>query len=179
MRFQWFSLVPFTQNGPASGLKIAGKISRAAGRLGIHYALLGHLEQIVIPVPSDMPARQNALWKETCFEFFIAVKGSSRYWEFNLSPAGHWNVFRFAAYRNGMQEETAIGRLPFSVRRQPGALSLFLEFDLDRIIRSFQAVEAGISAVIQGKSGRTSYWALTHSDQQADFHRRDSFIVEL
>ena len=66
-------------------------------------------------MPADMPARRDRLWEETCFEFFLAVKNSPRYWEFNLSPAGHWNVYRFADYRQGMQEEPAFASLPFSV----------------------------------------------------------------
>ena len=82
-----------------SNIKITGKISRVSNRLAIHYELLGHLNDVALPMPADMPARKNALWEETCFEFFIAARDSPRYREFNLSPAGHWNVFRFAAYR--------------------------------------------------------------------------------
>ena len=174
-----FSLQPFPEAGPVSSLKIEGEILRVSNRLAIHYELFGHLTEVVIPMPADMPVRKRALWEETCFEFFIAVKDSSRYWEFNLSPAGHWNVFRFAAYREGMQEDTAIGSLPFSVQRQSGALSLSLEIDPDRIIRSGQVLEVGISAVIKCKSGEMSYWALTHLGQQADFHRRDSFVIKI
>jgi hypothetical protein len=148
-----FALQPFPEAGPVSSLKIEGEILRVSNRLAIHYDLFGHLTEVVIPMPADMPARKNALWEATCFEFFLAAKGSSRYWEFNLSPAGHWNVFHFAAYRQGMQEDAAIGPLPFSVQRQSGALSLSLEIDPDRIIRSGQVLEVGISAVIKCKRG--------------------------
>ncbi len=130
-------------------------------------------------MPVDMPYRKNALWEDTCFEFFIAVKDSPRYREFNLSPAGHWNVFLFSAYRKGMQEDTAIGPIPFGVQRHPDALLLSLEMDMDRFIRAEQVMEVGLSAVIKYKSGETSYWALTHIGQQADFHQRESFIIKL
>jgi len=101
-----------------------------------------------------------------------------RFWEFNLSPSGHWNVFRFSAYREGMQEDAAIGSLPFIVQRQSGAFSLSLNIDLDRIIRSDQVMAVGVSAVIKSRRGETSYWALTHLGKQVDFHRRESFIIE-
>jgi hypothetical protein len=165
--------------GLLSPLKIAGEISRGSSRLAIQFTLLGNLATVDIPMPSDMPARKNALWEETCFELFLAAHGSSRYREINLSPAGHWNVFRFDDYRNGMREDMAFGSLLFSVCHRPGSLSLFLEIELDRIIRSCQLVDVGISSVIRYKSGKTGYWALCHLDQQADFHRRDSFVIEL
>ncbi len=174
-----FSLLQFPDADPLSRLKIEGEITRVSSRLAIHYDLLGRLSEVAIPMTSDMPLRKNALWEETCFEFFIAVKGSSRYWEFNLSPAGHWNVFRFAGYRKGMQADTAIGPLPFSVRHLHDTLSLFLEIELASIIRPCQLMDVGISTVIRYKTGQTSYWALSHRDRQADFHRRDSLIIEL
>jgi hypothetical protein len=171
--------LPFKGAGPASRLKIKGKISRVSGRLSIHYNLFGNITGVDIPAPADIPSRKNALWEETCFEFFIAVKGSSPYREVNLSPAGNWNVFCFDAYRKGMREDAAFGSLPFSVRRQPGSLSLFLEFELGSIIRSSQIMNVGISAVIRFKNGQTGYWSLAHRDQMANFHLRDSFVIEL
>ena len=38
---------------------------------------------------------------------------------------------------------------------------------------------AGIAAVIKLAGGELTYWALTHPGPAADFHRRDSFVVEL
>ncbi|MHC5731039.1 MAG: DOMON-like domain-containing protein, partial [Nostoc sp.] len=112
-------------------------------------------------------------------EFFIGSKDSLRYWEFNLSPAGHWNVYRFDGYREGMQEETAFTILPFSVQNQADGLALALDVDLGKIVSENQAIEVGITTVIKDKDGEVTYWALTHRGAEADFHLRDSFIVEL
>jgi hypothetical protein len=171
--------MPFTDAVSASRLRIEGEISRVSGRLAVHYKLLGNLTEVVIPVPADMPARKNALWEETCFEFFIAARDASRYWEFNLSPSGNWNVFRFAAYRKGMQEDSAFGSLPISVCCRPGVLSLSLEIALDEILHRDQALEVGISAVIKYGDGTMRNWSLSHPGLQADFHRRDGFLIEL
>ncbi len=179
MNEQGFSLKPFSSAGLLPDLKITGSIDRLSNILAISYALLGPLTELVIPAPADIRMRRNALWEETCFEFFLGLKNSDRYWEFNLSPAGHWNVYRFEAYRQGMQEEPAITSLPFSIQSQPDALRLSLELDLDKIIPADNTLKIGISAVIRSINGEITYWALTHSGQQPDFHRRDSFIIEL
>jgi hypothetical protein len=109
----------------------------------------------------------------------LAVESSPRYWEFNLSPAGHWNVYRFLAYREGMTEETAFASLPVKVRSDPDCLRLELEVDLGSIVRADQTLAIGISAVLKQISGEKTYWALTHCGPQADFHRRDSFSIRL
>ncbi len=179
MKDQSFSLQPFDPASPSLDIKITGSIVRRSNTLAIRYALLGHLAALVIPRPTDMPARKNGLWEETCFEFFLAVKNSHRYWEFNLSPAGHWNVYRFAAYRQDIREELAFTSLPFSVRNRSDSILLALRLHLDKIVRSDQALEVAISAIIKLRDNELTYWALTHCGPQADFHRRDSFIVEL
>ncbi|MBU4232875.1 MAG: DOMON-like domain-containing protein, partial [Proteobacteria bacterium] len=119
------------------------------------------------------------LWEETCFEFFLGVKDSPQYWEFNLSLAGHWNVYRFAGYRQGMAEETALTLLPLSVRRRSDLLEVALELDVGRIVSADQPLMVGIAAVIKLAGNGVTYWALIHPGPAADFHRRDSFLVEL
>jgi hypothetical protein len=173
-----FSLKPFPA-GLLPHLEIEGNIGRRSRTLDISYALLGHLREVVIPAPADKPDRKNALWEETCFEFFLAIPNSDKYWEFNLSPAGHWNVYRFQSYRRGMQEERAFTSLPFNTERKPGTLQLSTEINLGKIIVTEQALKVAVSAVIKTLNGKITYWALTHPGLQADFHCKDSFILEL
>ncbi|RJQ52941.1 MAG: hypothetical protein C4526_07315 [Nitrospiraceae bacterium] len=170
------SLRPFPSAAPLPDIKITCGIFRHAGTITVHYELLGDMDCLMIPGPAGRPDRKRNLWEETCLELFLGVPGSPGYWEFNLSPAGHWNVFRFDAYRQGMREETAITSLPFSVQRHRDSLLIDLELDLDGIIQPGQPLEAAISAVIKNRDGEATYWALAHQAQHADFHRRDSFI---
>jgi hypothetical protein len=179
MNDQSFSLKPFPPNNPLPHLNITGNIARRSNIFAISYTLLGPLAELVIPVSADIPVRKNSLWEDTCFEFFISIKNSDRYWEFNLSPSGHWNVYRFKAYRQEMQEELAFTSLPFSVQNQSDALQLALELNLDAIVPAEKTLKVGICTVIKLIDGKVTYWALTHPGPQADFHRRDSFIVEL
>jgi hypothetical protein len=179
MNGQDFSLQPFPPISPAFNFKITGHIARHAHHLAVRFALQGKLAELVIPAPADLPVRKHGLWEETCFEFFLGVKDSPRYWEFNLSPTGAWNVYCFDGYRQGMAEETAFTSPPWRVRRRPDLLLVALELEIERIVAADRPLAVGIAAVIQLAGGGLTYWALTHPGPQADFHRRDSFLVEL
>lgn len=188
-----FSLTPFSSS--ELELKITGTIERRDRHLAIRYDLVGDLAEVVVPLEvgdgqsrAFFARRKHELWKTTCFEFFLGIKHSDRYWEFNLSPAGHWNVYRFDGYRQAMQEEIALTTLPFKVQHQLEVLSIALDFDLSSIgalpssneMASLdRALEVGITAVIESKSGGITYWALTHPGSEADFHRRDSFMIQV
>lgn len=178
MNQQSFSLQPFP-SAEVVPVQITGNISRVDNQLTINYQLVGDLQAIVIAQPSETPARQHELWQDTCFEFFLGMKDSQRYWEFNLSPAGHWNIYRFDSYRQGMQEETAFNLLPFRVEHQSDSLMLSLNVDLDKIVFSEQLIDVGITTVIKQKDGEVTYWALVHQGNEADFHIRESLIVEI
>jgi hypothetical protein len=179
MNGQDFSLQPFSPLSPGLNLKITGNIARHARQLAVRYDLHGPLAELVISAPAGLPVRRHGLWEETCFEFFLGVKDSPHYWEFNLSPAGPWNIYRFAGYRQGMAEEPAFTSLPLRVRRRPDSLLIALELEVERIVAAGQPLMVGLAAVIKFRDHGLTYWALTHPGPQADFHRRDSFLVEL
>ncbi len=147
--------------------------------LTIDYQLNGDLAQVVIPAWVEQSSRRDGLWQTTCFELFLGVMGRDRYWEFNLSPTGDWNVYRFDAYRQGMVEEAAIATLPFTVQIQPQTFHLRLTCDLTPLVSLAQPLEASMTSVIAQPDGTISYWAIAHCGAEADFHRRDSFVINL
>jgi len=179
-RFQPFAGEVFRDGRESLALEITGKIARRDNSsLCLDFLVAGATAKIDIPAPAGLPLRKDWLWEETCFEMFLSPKGSSQYWEFNLSPSGHWNVYRFSAYREGMREETAFESLPFSTSRADGSFSLSLEIEPARIIEADRQLAVGVSAVIRAKDGGTSFWALTHCGLRPDFHKRESFIIEV
>ena len=115
-------------------IAITGNISRHGHALGICYELRGDFGEVVMSPQANRPDRRHGLWEATCFELFLAPKNSPRYWEFNLSPDGHWNVYNFQAYRQGMQEDRAFASLPCNVQNRPDSLVLVLNVDLAPII---------------------------------------------
>jgi len=79
----------------------------------------------------------------------------------------------------GCRRKRVFHNFRFTVESQADVLSLALEFELYRIIPTGQTLGVAMSAVINHKDGKLTYWALTHPGPQPDFHRRDSFIIEL
>ncbi len=174
-----FRLIPFEGKSAPLSWIVTACLSRRFNVLAIRYEVNGNLQEIVIPPLAAAPSRKNRLWEQTCFECFLASVGACRYWELNLSPAGHWNVYRFEDYRRGMGEETAIRSLPFRVHGGQDWLRISLELDLSSILAGENALDVGVSAVILSRGGGLTHHALAHAGPQADFHRRDGFIRSL
>jgi len=173
-----FQLQAFASETVSGDLQLSGSLTRSAGALFITYMVEGDLESIRWPQPSLASERCHGLWQNTCFEFFISVKGSSAYWEGNLSPNGFWNVYRFTAYREGMQEELAVGHLWPLAERNQRIFNLSCRLETLGIVEDNLAIEIGVSSVLQSGSGEISYWALSHPGSKPDFHDRQSFILE-
>lgn len=174
-----FLLIPFL-DANVPDITIKGKILRQNNLLTIHYVLTGKIEDIFLPSLSVNPTRKDDLWKTTCLEFFVAVEELPQYWEFNISPSGDWNVYYIDAYRRiGFREEMSIEWLQFETEKAANGFLLTADVDLNPIIRLEQILEVGVTAVIQTKEGRETYWALTHPAPEADFHQRESFVLAM
>ncbi len=173
-----FSLRPFggTEAGPA--LAIAGSIGRRRNMLSFRCALRGRLSALSVP-GREAPARRDRLWEGTCFELFLGAAGTAEYWEFNLSPAGHWNVYRFDSYREGMREEAEFASLPFDVLADAEALRLSVDIDLGRILPPEKTLDVGVCAVVRMRAGDVGHWALAHPGPRPDFHLRDGFRLKI
>jgi hypothetical protein len=172
MRIQ--RLVPFDAS-IAPSIDLSVQVDRRGSFLHVFYQVMGDVASIAWPTPpvATPPERRLGLWEMTCFEFFLAVPGRSDYWEVNLSPAGHWNVFRLDGYRSGLREEEAIGLLPVMVDGSGFSWETILDLSLLGIEDC--EIDLSVTAVIAETSDRISYWALCHAGNEADFHLRDSF----
>jgi len=87
----------------------------------------------VIPAAADIPARKKRVVGRNVLGVFPRCQEFSSVL-FNLSPAGHWNIYRFEDYRQGMQEEMAFVT-PFSVHNQ---WTLYARLELNWIKSSRQ-----------------------------------------
>ncbi|NEO88276.1 MAG: hypothetical protein F6J87_29065 [Spirulina sp. SIO3F2] len=96
-----------------------------------------------------------------------------------MLPSGDWNVYRFAGYREGMQEEEQIPQLRSRDQREFNWLQVQFELDLSLILPPSSALELGVCAVVQGRDRTLSYWALTHPGTEADFHDRAGFTISI
>lgn len=179
MTAQSFALIPF----PAPyipEISITGQITRRDGMLHLRYSLNGEIGNIFLPFSSAQPERKGELWKNTCFECFLSRRDQPEYWEINISPSGDWNVFHMDAYRRvGFREEMSVQMLKFEAREEREAFILDASFALHAIISEHETLDIGVTAIIQAKGGKETYWALTHLASQADFHLKASFLLAL
>jgi hypothetical protein len=165
------------------------RLEAAAGwdghRLRLLFRLQGPLQELCLPEAVPEPQRRDGLWQSTCFEAFVAVAGQAPYWEINLCPSGHWNLYALTAYRQGLRAEPSVPQLPFASRRlsQPGGVEL-LELELgvalpplaQALAEQPQArLELSATAVLEHRQLGCSYWAWQHGGAEADFHQRASF----
>jgi hypothetical protein len=174
-----FFLRPFSTGKTQNDFKLKAVLVRRSGILSVSYELKGPVQNLSIPVSTGKPERRNGLWVETCFELFMGPIDSEAYWEFNFSPSGNWNIYRFNAYRQGMKEEHALEALPFDIAILPDSLKLSTEIDLGKFALSKQAINVAACVVIKDINACVTYWALAHHRAKPDFHRRDGFLIEL
>lgn len=121
-----------------------------------------------VRVPPPAPPRfVDGLWQHTCFEVFAARPGMPGYHEFNLSPSGEYAVYSFTGYRAGMTQLKLVPSIFFQGNRLEARIPLKSPLLL------------GLSAVIEEKSGRKSYWALKHAPGRPDFHHPEAFALNL
>ena len=174
-----FALVPFPDPSLPE-IAITGWVTRKHNVLTVHYLLSGKVDEIVFPEPEIRHERRNELWLTTCFEFFVAIPGQARYWEFNFSPSGAWNAFRMDAYRRiGFRQEELIQTPFLEIDNGAECLCLDTSVDLGPIVENGKKILVGITSVIQTRDGHESYWSLAHPGSEADFHLRESFTLAL
>lgn len=174
-----FSLQPFPDSGPPPAYRLTGEAQRLGDILRFAWVLSGALAGLEIPPATASPERRDKLWQATCFEFFLALPGATGYWEANLSPAGHWQLYRFDDYRQGMQPEPKITTLAIDSTQTSTFFRLTATIGLANLLPSDQPLQLGVSAVLRALGGATSYWALAHPGEKPDFHQRGGFLLAI
>ncbi|QPQ55765.1 DOMON-like domain-containing protein [Allosphingosinicella flava] len=196
---------PDTPCGPLTGMEVeVGRHGSRSGlrRIALRFIATGKIDALRFAHHVKGHARKDELWRTTCFEAFLRVGEDSAYREFNFAPSGEWNCYRFTRYREGMVPEKHVGdpAIGTYLRHEPlsdhdDGLAAGLG-PLDRFDTPFFMLTAtlelqptmlpldapwhlALSAVIEERNGRISYWALKHPPGKPDFHHQDCFALEL
>lgn len=185
-----FSLIPFGTNNNSStasnpAITITGTVLRTATTIEVEYHV-GVNPQDVIAWPTatslQPPRRKDGLWKTTCLEFFLSppAPNSKKYWEINASPSRDWQVYHFDDYREGMAEERRVTAVDIDILDSGTTKRVRAVMDLSELGGGVGPLDMSVTAVIEKKEdGSQTFWALTHTGEEADFHRRDSFILKV
>lgn len=168
-----FALEPFRENEIIRSLD--GEIVVSPREVHCRYHLVGDMDSIVWPALENKFERRADLWKHTCFEFFLGRRGDSGYFEFNLSPSGNWNSYAFSSFRKDMKLSESLGLRTMHVTTNIYEKQLSAVVDLMTELDGI--VDIGIAAVIEDVNGWHHYFALAHSGERPDFHRRDTHLI--
>ncbi len=175
------SLVPHAMNQTLAVRSIKAEINTTPdGSLRLRYSLEGELEQLAIPAMAP-PVHTDGLWRHTCFEAFVAAGNSPKYCEFNFSPSTQWAAYGFARYREEMEPLQCGACMPVEVRHSNERMELEASISSMALktIPGESEIRMALSAVVEEKGGRLSYWALAHPSSSPDFHHPDSFMLHL
>lgn len=148
--------------------------------IALTYGLKGDFARLRIPPPRS-PRQSDGLWRHTCFEAFVGVKGESAYLEFNFSPSREWAVYSFRGYRNRRPASDQEPDPKITVRSQADRIELDAHVKLDRleVIQPGGSLRLALCAVIEDNASMLSYWALKHPPGKPDFHHRDAFALKI
>lgn len=184
---QPFALRPFETTACCAHLALTGKVERRGqgpdALLLLQYELWANspaaLATVHWPLARPTPERLDGLWSSTCCEAFLAVAGEEAYRELNLSPAGHWNLYRLSGYRQNLTADQGLTDLPIQTNRLSDGWQLTVCLPLGPLGLAAKPLDLGITAVLEHRGGALSYWALTHPAPEADFHHRGGFQLHL
>ena len=158
--------------------QFAVRVWREDGKLALQYRLEGDIDALEIP-PTAPTQCTDGLWQTTCCEVFIKGEGDG-YYEFNFSPSTAWAAYAFSAYRQGMVPTDLAEPVTIVMRQAAAWLELDAVVNVDGLaLPNAGKLHLGLSAVVQPKSGYSSYWAFAHPAGKPDFHHPDGFACEL
>jgi hypothetical protein len=169
------SLTPHPDNPSTAVTSVEVELITCPDDLLISYFVTGS-EDLIVPEWAAAE-RRDGLWETTCFEAFLQPDGGESYFEFNFSPSTEWAAYRFERYREG-RTNLSLPVEPFS-RRGDEPSDPLLEVDLEMSELPNLPLRLGLSAVIEERGGRKSYWALAHAPGKPDFHHPDCFRLEV
>ena len=178
MNGQPFALIPFPGT-PAALFRISGTVHREGALLTVTWTLSGAVAEVEWPAPESPPERRDLLWQATCCEWFLARPEEPGYWEANFSPTGHWQLYRFTGYREGMHAEEAIPAPAIVATQGPDTRSLAACLDLSPLCGPKEPLLFGVTMVVRSAGDDTGYWALAHPGERPDFHLRTGWTLAL
>lgn len=164
---------------PATPTEVVQRLSvevdnTVPGSLTLTYTLDGDIQELALPIDAE-PVHTDGLWRHTCFEAFVHAPDGTAYTEFNFSPSGAWAAYSFTDFRQGMTPlEIAAPQIALTTSTQRLILSV-------RLTAPVLVVSAplALTAVVEGKDGGQSFWALHHPTAEPNFHHVDGFRTRI
>jgi len=122
----------------------------------------------------NLRKRKDELWKTDCFEIFWDYGGES-YYELNLSPLGHWQVYSFQSERK-RREEFDVHPPILSSTIHPNGYSLVGRLQLDNQ-NPTAPYKSHPCVILNDGPGGFRYYASSHPQKAPDFHDKSHWKV--
>lgn len=174
-----FSLIPF-DSFSAPNISIEAELNQNSDCLFLSFRINNEFNLVDHGNGTPKKERVTGLWEKTCFELFIKNE-SGQYLEFNFSPVFEWDCFYFNRKGESLKRWE---KMQMPVTDILLSEADFLHFSVikkdffpEGFFDSGRDLQVGISSVIKEKSGRLSYWALSHADSRPNFHDFRSFVA--
>lgn len=173
-----YPLVPWPDPALPAVRAVTAQVAKTSEQLLVRFVLESEVAALRLPEPAARPGPHDGLWQHTCFEAFVGDGASARYAEFNFSPSGSWAGYAFSRPR--VRVATALAAITQTprCRHDGGTLHLDARIDVTAIGWTITpATPIGLSAVLEARDGRLTYWALCHPGAKPDFHDRRGWIA--
>jgi hypothetical protein len=163
-------LVPFAPVSSIDSLSCTIEAINEPAAMNISFLIKGDLNQI--SWPEDVQTSE-ALWKHTCFEYFIAAVDDEYYYEFNQSPSGAWASYRFSRYRTDMTiaENIVADKFLMSLDEETCDVQLEVAFPHG------SEFQLGLSVILEDMNAQLHYFSLSHPQDKPDFHAREHYAL--
>ena len=154
-------------------LTIVSRLTFDSNNISLHFKISGAVKKYQIPLKENLK-RANNLWKATCFELFLANSKTQSYYEINISPTLHWNIYRLETYRAEPKELISSSKPIIEIKEDEKSY----EIDFELECKELDLVEFdqyNLAVILLNKQNEREFWAVNPVGERPDFHDRGGF----
>ena len=138
--------------------------------ISINFTLTGEINPYIFN-PPRLQTRKDELWKESCFELFLAHKNSPNYYELNISPSTEWNFYSFSDYKTDMKPNNYTSTPFITSSKSKNEFRLSFDIELDEKILGDNLI-FNLAVILLDKNGTRHFYSINRKDGNVNFHDR-------
>ena len=136
--------------------------------LTLEFTVTGEIKNYIFNEPCEQ-TRADGLWKQTCFELFIAHNTIPAYYELNISSSTTWNFYRFSDYKTAMQEEKNLSEPFIHISKMQDRYRLSFEFYFyEKLIE--KELIFNLAVILLDTKGVRYFYSINRKEENVDFH---------
>ncbi|RUM68464.1 MAG: hypothetical protein DSZ07_06640 [Sulfurovum sp.] len=137
----------------------------------LEFTVSGEIKNYIFNKPC-IQAREDNLWKESCFELFIAHSNKPSYYELNISPSTNWNFYSFSNYKREMNEEKNISEPFIDSSKMQEAYKLSFEFEFYEEFIEKELI-FNLAVILLDTKGIRHFYSIHQREERVDFHDKE------